>query len=141
MFDHRVHTARSMLALACVLAIAACGGVTAPQAAPSGPTPGSSQAVTPTQAQGPTAPPGTSRPATITGLVMLIYSTGAFRLSDGKSQYTVDMTLTTSVINLRGREVPRQFIQVAGSVTVTGSLSGSTITAEVVAIPTNKDAP
>ena len=69
---------------------------------------------------------------------MQIFANGDFILSDGPHRYNVVMTLTTSAINLRGREVPRQFIQVAGSVTVTGPLSGSTITAQVVSIPTTR---
>ena len=72
---------------------------------------------------------------------MQIFDNGDFILSDGPNRYSVVMTLTTSAINLRGREVPRQFIQVAGTVTISGPLSGSTITALVVSIPTIKDGP
>ena len=64
----------------------------------------------------------------------------SFRLAAGPI-YTVVMTPTTSVINLRGRVVPFQFIQVANSVTVTGQLTGSTITATTILVPVNKDGP
>jgi hypothetical protein len=53
----------------------------------------------------------------------------------------VVMSPTTSVINIRGRRVPRQFITVAGSVEVTGTLAASTITAQTVLVPTRKDDP
>jgi hypothetical protein len=77
----------------------------------------------------------------VTGLVMQIFSTGDFLLNDGHVSYTVAMSLTTKVVNLRRREVPVQFIQVANSVQVTGLLTGSTITAQTVLVPTNKDGP
>lgn len=72
---------------------------------------------------------------------MQLLTGGDFKLSTGSRTYTIDMTATTSVVNLRGREVPRQFIAVAGSVSVTGRLSGATITAETVLVPTTKDGP
>jgi hypothetical protein len=72
---------------------------------------------------------------------MQIFSNGNFTLSERKQVDTIVMQLTTLVINLRGREVPVQFIQVAGSVSVTGMRNGSTIDAQSVLVPTMKDGP
>jgi hypothetical protein len=59
----------------------------------------------------------------------------------GHVDYTVMMSPTTDIINLRGREVPVQFTQVAGSVQVTRMLSSLKTTAQTVLVPTNKDRP
>jgi phosphate-selective porin len=140
MFKKQSVTVPLLLALICALVEATCAGAATQTGSPT-------VATQPTQTSLPThgplqdSPPSVSVPITLTGQVMLIYANSGFLLSDGKTSYTVDMAPTTSTINLRGREVPRQFIQVAGSVTVTGRLSGSTITADVVAIPTVKDGP
>src|SRR2546423_112081 len=70
---------------------------------------------------------------TLRGLVMLKYTNRSgmfenFRLQVGTRGYTVVTNFydgrrpLTHVVNLRGREVPVQFIQVANFVTVTGVL-------------------
>jgi hypothetical protein len=124
------------LALALVAAVAAAGSV---------------QAASPRTAVPSTAASGSSltlrtssvvaKRVKITGQVMLIYSNGSFRLNNRVKNFKVVMRPTTSVINLNGREVPRQFIQVANKVTVTGKRVGSRITARVVKIYTRKDGP
>ena len=86
-----------------------------------------------------TLPAGSS--ASFTGYVQQIYSTGDFLLASGPITYTVVMSPTTAVINVRGRQVPRQFISVAGSVEVTGTLDASKIFAQTVLVPTRKDDP
>jgi uncharacterized protein YjdB len=65
----------------------------------------------------------------------------SFLLSDG-TIYDVVLAPTTSVVNLLGHEVPRQFIQVANPVTVEGLLTdATTIQAQVVVVQTTKDFP
>ena len=109
---------------------------------PPAPTPKPTPAATPAPTPKPT-PAATPAPTlvTVTGTVMQIFSNGNFTLSESKQVDTIVMQLTTPVINLRGREVPVQFIQVAGSVSVTGMRNGSTIDAQSVLVPTMKDGP
>ncbi|MGE5297599.1 MAG: hypothetical protein ACM3KM_00350 [Acidobacteriaceae bacterium] len=78
---------------------------------------------------------------TITGIVMAKYSNNNFLLNIGAKNYTVVMDAFggTRVINSRGSLAPWQFIQVGNSVTVTGILSGMSIDAQTVLIPTTKD--
>lgn len=87
----------------------------------------------------------TSRPAAgpssapFSGYVQQIYSTGDFLLVSGPVTYTVVMLPTTTVVNIRGQRVPRQYIAVSGLVDVTGTLDTGTITAQSVLVPTRKD--
>jgi hypothetical protein len=153
MIKRRSLTIPLLLALAGAVAAAGCNGAATQSGSSIGsPAPAQGQAPAPSASPGladVATPLPTPQPAqgtvtgqvTMTGYVMQIYANGDFVLSDGSHTDTIAMTLTTSVVNLRGREVPRQFIQVAGSVTVTGPLSASTITAEIVSVPTTKDGP
>jgi hypothetical protein len=111
---------------------------TAPAGAPPAARPTSRPGATPTPTP---VPPPAPTLVTVTGTVMQIFSNGNFTLSERKQVDTIVMQLTTLVINLRGREVPVQFIQVAGSVSVTGMRNGSTIDAQSVLVPTMKDGP
>ncbi len=83
---------------------------------------------------------------TVSGQVMLesfdsLGFLSSFVLAAGPI-YTVVMTPTTSVVNLLGREVPRQFIQVANPLTVEGlQTDATTIQAQVIVVQTTKDAP
>ncbi len=134
----------------------ALGSLAAMGAGPAGPGSSGSVGGTPTQAAGqavtartliaPAGPVALATGATapvirFRGLVMLIRANGNFKVSNGVRTYAVVMSPTTRVINLRGREVPRQFIQVANWVTVTGRRTGTTIRATTVLIPTRKDRP
>ena len=83
--------------------------------------------------------PAASGPAVITGTVMQVYSNGDFVLNDAHGAFTVVMQASTSVINLRGSEVIRQYIQASNTVKVIGSLSGSNLTAQTVVVQTIKD--
>jgi hypothetical protein len=80
---------------------------------------------------------------TVTGLVSesLSADLGHFSVNAGKIYSVFYESIATQTFNLRGGEVPRQFIQVGGKVTVTGRLSGSTITATRVLVWTTKDRP
>jgi hypothetical protein len=49
------------------------------------------------------------------------------------------MQANTAVLNLRGKEVMRQYIQPANTVEVTGVLVGATLTAQTVVAQTTKD--
>ncbi|MGE5392441.1 MAG: hypothetical protein ACM3NH_01730, partial [Candidatus Saccharibacteria bacterium] len=85
--------------------------------------------------------PSSSQTVTLTGIVMQKTSGSGFVIqADGKN-YTVTMDPYggTRVVNQLGHLVPWQFIQVGNSVTVTGPLDGSAITATTIAIPTTKD--
>lgn len=73
------------------------------------------------------------------GYIQQIYSTGDFVLVVGNINYAVVMSPTTMVLNLRGRQIPRQFMGAAQSVTVTGTLAGSTIHAQTIVVPTRKE--
>ena len=73
------------------------------------------------------------------GSVQQIYSTGDFVLVSGPLTYTVVMMPTTTVVNLRGRRVPQQYIAVSGTVEVTGILEDGKIIAQNVLVPTTKD--
>jgi hypothetical protein len=100
----------------------------------------------PTQAQAPTTAPTTApTPAppvvTAAGEVKQILPNGDFILDDGHQEYTIAMSSTAKIVNLGGKEVTRQLIQVVGSVQVTGTLSGSTISAQTVLIPTTLERP
>jgi hypothetical protein len=75
----------------------------------------------------------------ITGTVMQVYSTGDFVLDDGHGALTVLMQANTSVLNLKGSEVIRQYIQSSNTVQVTGSLSGTNLTAQTIVVQTTKD--
>jgi hypothetical protein len=75
----------------------------------------------------------------VSGVVSQVYSTGDFVLNAGALRFTVMMSPTTTVLNIRGRQVPRQFISVSGPAEVTGKVSGSTIAAETIRLPTRKD--
>jgi hypothetical protein len=75
----------------------------------------------------------------VNGVVMSLDSISAFNLSDGHVTWHIVMLDNTSVINLRGKEVPRQYIQPSGTVRVTGTIQGSTVTAQQVLVPVNKD--
>ena len=77
----------------------------------------------------------------VSGLVILKYSDYKFSLRSGSKNFIVniDMTGGTQVINSRGSQVPLQFIQVGGNLTVTGLNDGSTINAKVILVPTIKD--
>ena len=156
MVKRPAHATPLLLALAVAAAVvAACGSpATTGRTSGDSPVPTRGQAVAPaTSVPGAAIPGATPAPrptpvptpvppvVTVTGLVMQIFSTGDFLLNDGHVSYTVAMSLTTKVVNLRRREVPVQFIQVANSVQVTGLLTGSTITAQTVLVPTNKDGP
>jgi hypothetical protein len=113
-----------------------------PFTAPAGATPAARPTSRPGATPTPTpVPPPAPTLVTVTGTVMQIFSNGNFTLSERKQVDTIVMQLTTLVINLRGREVPVQFIQVAGSVSVTGMRNGSTIDAQSVLVPTMKDGP
>ena len=89
--------------------------------------------------QAPTIAPGTGQTTTLTGLVMQIDSTGDFDLTYGNVRLRIVMQPTTVVLNLRGKEVIRPYIQPSNNVQVTGTLVGTTLTAQTVVVQTTKD--
>jgi len=115
------------LPLALLLAVGACSGSTAHDAPASAGVASPSSATTSTGVQ------------PFEGYVQSIYSTGDFVLVVGNVRYTVVMSPTTMVLNLRGRQIPRQFMTAAQSVTVTGTLVDSKIQAQSILVPTRKE--
>ena len=115
------------LPLALLLGVGACSGSTAHDAPASAGVASSTAATTSTGV----------RP--FEGYVQSIYSTGDFVLVVGNVRYTVVMSPTTMVLNLRGRQIPREFMTAAQSVTVTGTLVDSTIEAQSILVPTRKE--
>jgi flagellar basal body L-ring protein FlgH len=73
---------------------------------------------------------------TIAGQVRQVLANGDFVVNDGKVDYTVAMSSTTKVVDLNGAAASPDGIQVDGSAQVSGLLSGTTIAAETVMIPT-----
>jgi len=135
MLNWRARAVLLAIAIALAVALSSCG-TPAPTGGPSGVSP------TPTQAQAPTTTPTPAPPVvTVAGEVKQILSDGDFVLDDGHQEYTIAMSSTAKIVNLSGHEVTRQLIQVVGSVQVTGTLSGSTISAQTVLIPTKLDRP
>lgn len=74
------------------------------------------------------------------GYVQMIYSTGDFVLVVGNVSYTAVISPATTVLNLRGRQIPQQFMTAGQVVTVTGTLLDSKIDAQSVVVPTRKEA-
>ena len=95
----------------------------------------SSTAPTTTQAPAPTVTAG-SIEVTIAGQVRQVLANGDFVVNDGKVDYTVTMSSTTQVFDVNGADATTHDVQLDGSAQVTGLLSGSTIVAETVTVPT-----
>ncbi len=87
----------------------------------------------------PSIAPGTGQTTTLIGLVMQVDSSGDFDLTYGNVRLRIVMQPTTAVLNLRGKEVIRPYIQPANYVQVTGALVGTTLTAQTVVVQTTKD--
>ena len=90
---------------------------------------------TTTQVPAPTVTAGTIE-VTIAGQVRQVLANGDFVVNDGKVDYTVTMSSTTTVLDVNGAQASADAVQVDGSAQVTGLLSGSTIAAETVTVPT-----
>jgi hypothetical protein len=118
-----VHLLFAAIAM-CALALSGCGS--------SGAQGGSNTGAASSSAGSPTA---------ISGYVAQIDPNGDFILDTGTVRFTVVMSPSTTVVNVRGRQVPRQFISVAGPAKVTGTVTGSRIAADSVVLPTRKDDP
>lgn len=112
--------------LACVVAVAGCGGATTPPSA--------------------TPPPSGGQVVSVTGHGTLVLSETEFRFAADSGTYTVVMDVATRFVNLRGKLlggyqlVARILMITSLPITVTGTLDGSTIRAQTVLIPTDKDA-
>jgi hypothetical protein len=134
---------RSVLTIPVALALVAALAIgSAVEASVTSSPSSSAHALSAARLAGAPAPNVLPRRIRITGQVMLIFANGNFRLNNGRRNFTIIMTRLTSVVNLRGREVPRQFIRVANKVTVTGVLRRfHRIRAKVVLVYTRKDGP
>ena len=98
----------------------------------------SSTAPTTTTTKAPPAPAGTtgSTEVTIAGQVRQVLANGDFVVNDGKVDYTVTMSSSTTILDVNGAPATAGDVQVDGSAQVTGLLSDSTIAAETVTVPT-----
>jgi len=115
--------------------------------APASPTPNTPPTPTPipTITPTPTPNPGGQNAINVTGHALYELSQTEFVFSDGTKTYNVTMDLTTRAINLNGKllggyQIVSQIIPVTSlPLTITGTVSGSTITAQTILIPTTKD--
>jgi len=107
-----------------------------------------SPATTPTQTLNPTltsTPTARQGPISVTGYALYELSSTEFGFSSGAKTYNVTMDLTTQAVNLNGKllggyQIVSQLIPVSSlQLTITGTLSGSTIMAQTILIPTTKD--
>ena len=100
--------------------------------------------ITPIQTPTPTSTVGQGT-ITVTGSALYELSQTEFVFSAGAKTYNVTMDLTTQAVNLNGKllggyQIVSQIIPVTSlQLTITGTLSGSTIMAQTVLIPTTKD--
>jgi len=113
------------------------------------PTP-TATSLTPTPKQTPNPASASPTPVgpqfvNVTGYAQYELSQTEFVFNTGTATYNVTMDLTTQAINLNGKllggyQIVSQIIPVTSlQLTVTGTLSGSTIMAQTVLIPTTKD--
>ncbi len=89
----------------------------------------------------PTAPTVAPAVVTIVGTINRLLPDGEVVMNDGQADYTVGMSATTKIRNLRGNEVTHDFIQLGAQIQVSGTLTGSRILDPTVLIPTVLDKP
>ena len=132
------------LAVAVVIAglvASGCSGSSNSSSAPDSSVAAASSAVTSTTTSSTTTTPAPTVIAgtievTIAGQVRQVLANGVFVVNDGKVDYTVTMSSTTTILDVNGAPATADDVQVDGSAQVTGLLSGSTIAAETVTVPT-----
>jgi hypothetical protein len=115
-----------VVALVVVVALVAFGGSDSPKG---GRAPGAGSVSTPAGAV----------VVTIVGKVNTILPNGDFVVNDGHADYTIAMSSTASIVDLNGAVVTAKLIQLDGSVQITGTLEGSTISAQKVIVPTSQE--
>jgi hypothetical protein len=89
----------------------------------------------------PTAPTVAPAIVTIVGTIDRLLPDGEVVMNDGQTDYTVGMSATTKLRNLRGDEVTHDFIQLGAQIQVSGTLTGSRILNPTIVIPTVLDKP
>lgn len=133
-----------VVAVIVVVIVIASGGSDSSDTAGSSVTSSSTATTVSSAVASSTAPTTTPSPiatagsvvVTIAGQVRQVLANGNFVVNDGKVDYTVTMSSTTKVVDLNGAEASPDGIQVDGSAQITGLLSGTTISADSVTIPT-----
>ena len=78
---------------------------------------------------------------TIVGTINRLLPDGEVVMTDGQTDYTVGMSATTKIRNLRGNEVTHDFIQLGVQIQVSGTLTGSRILDPTILVPTVLDKP
>jgi hypothetical protein len=123
------------LVVAIIVAAVALGGSDAPKTAPAG------GASTTTQV-GATQPSQTTPGViivTVAGSITKILPNGDLGLNDRRVDYTITMSSSPKIVDQNGADVTRDVIQVGGTVQVTGTLTGTTIAAQTMIVPTNPE--
>ncbi|HEX3089727.1 MAG TPA: hypothetical protein VHQ23_13820 [Ilumatobacteraceae bacterium] len=86
-------------------------------------------------AEAATGAPADQIVVTVAGTVKTVLPDGDFVVNDGHTDYTVSMSSAPSIVDLDGATAAADLIQLGGSVQVTGTVSGTTITADTVIVP------
>jgi hypothetical protein len=121
-----------------VIAVAA-GGSDHSAVSPTSPSSSSSS----TLVRGPagSAPSIAGSIVTIVGRVQRVDPSGDFVINDGHVEYTIAMSTAVKIADLTGAGLSPDVIQANSSIQVTGALTGSTITAQTVVVPTSAATP
>ncbi len=78
---------------------------------------------------------------TIVGTISGLLADGQVMVNDGHTDYTVGMSATTKILNLRGDEVTHDFIRVGAQIEAWGTLVGSRLVDPTIRVPTVLDKP
>jgi hypothetical protein len=116
-----------VVAIVVVVVLVASGGSDSPAVAPG---------VTTTQASASTS---AGAVVTVVGTVNKLIPNGDFVVNDTHSDYTIVMSSNPKVVDLTGVTATAAAIQLDDSVQITGTLTGSTIEAETVIVPTKPE--
>lgn len=145
MLPRRLH-GRSLAVVIVALVASGCSGSSDSSKSPPSSAPGSTVISGSSAVTSSTAPSTTEAPAptvtagsievTIAGQVRQVLGNGDFVINDGKVDYTVTLSSSTKVLDVNGADASADDIQLDGSAQVTGLLSGTTIAAETVTVPT-----
>ena len=140
--------ALAILVVVGVIAIAASGGSDSPttqSSAGATAAPADTQPAQPVAsgAPQPSQPIGTAVGAVVTvaGSIKTLLPNGDFVVDDGGNRYTVVMSPATTITDIDGARATADLIQLGGSAQVTGTLTGNTLIADAVIVPTRAAPP
>ena len=78
---------------------------------------------------------------TLVGTINRLLPSGEIVINDGQTDYTVAMSATTKVRNLRGNDVTRDFLQLGVQIQVSGTQTGSRLLDPTILVPTDNVKP